>query len=72
MNARTMTLRQWVEMTLELDRPCCEIHPKVRLELVWIGDENDPTAWYIHCPKKSCEREYGLVIGFYPLVIPEG
>lgn len=71
MDGREFTLREWIEAALQIGKPTCEIHQKTRLQLVWVGDEDNLVTWYIECPKKGCNREYSLLITFYPLVIPE-
>jgi len=57
-----ITIRDWIEATLQLSGATCEIHKKSKLELVWFGEEEDPDLWYIRCPK--CNREYEICVIF--------
>lgn len=58
-----VTVRMFIDAALQFTSWTCE-DCKVPLEHVWIGDDNDPTLHYLHCPK--CQREYSLMILFLP------
>lgn len=69
---REFTLYEWIEAALQIGKPCCEIHKKTRLQLVWLVDENDNLIdWYIECPNPKCNREYLFLMSFHLRVIPD-
>ena len=70
MASREISLYEWIEAALQISKPCCQVHKKTRLQLVWLTDEQGELFdWYIEC--SVCNREYGLSVGFYPINIPQ-
>jgi hypothetical protein len=62
----------WLKQTLDIAEPCCRVHKKTRLRLVYITDDDgDLVTWYLECPKPNCHREYMLTIEFTLVDIPD-
>lgn len=70
--SRKISLYEWIQAALEIAEPCCEIHKRTKLQLVYITDEEgDLITWYLECPRPKCNREYSFLMSFYPIVVPD-
>ncbi|MBA2706117.1 MAG: hypothetical protein H0U60_19965 [Blastocatellia bacterium] len=65
-------LYEWIQWAMQMADPCCTVHKKTKLELVWLVDQDDELVlWYIRCPRKDCNREYSIQVGVVPIIIGE-
>lgn len=72
MNPAIKNLFTWLEMALEYSTPICSVHKRTKLKLVFLLDEEEGEliTYYFECPK--CNREYQIIIGFEPKIVPRG
>jgi len=65
-----ISIRMFIEAAIRFSGWKCP-ECNTTLELIWIGEEEDPDLNYVHCP--SCEGQFDLIVAFLrDNDIPEG
>lgn len=66
-----ISLRQFLEAAIVFTgNPQCVACKKAKIELRYLGEEDDPIAWFYFCP--SCCRQYELAFAYSLANLPIG